>query len=122
MFLAYANFRNFNLFQMNIISAFLSDFINHGVYVEQHPGFEYEEFPNYVFKLSKASYDLKQPPRNWHESLSSFFFTKIGLCGGHFIYKMFLGIMTIEKEMPNLGEAISKKIFPTLKIIPQFYF
>ena len=33
------------------------------VYVKQPPGFENPKFPNCVYKLQKALYDLKQAPR-----------------------------------------------------------
>ena len=59
MLLAFACFKNFKLFQMNVKSAFLNGFINEEVYVEQPPSFENPNFPNHVFKLSKALYGLK---------------------------------------------------------------
>ena len=40
MFLAYASFKNFRLFQMDIKSAFLNEFLNEKVYVKQPPGFQ----------------------------------------------------------------------------------
>ncbi|KAL3533292.1 hypothetical protein ACH5RR_006813 [Cinchona calisaya] len=72
MFLAFACFNNFKLFQMDVKSAFLNGFIDQEVFVEQPPGFENKNLPNYVFKLSKALYGLKQAPRAWYERLSGF--------------------------------------------------
>ena len=51
---------NFRLYQMDVKSAFLNEFITEIVYVEQPPGFEHEKFLNYFFKLKKALYGLKQ--------------------------------------------------------------
>ena len=48
---------------MDVKSAFLNGFINEEVYVEQPPDFQSFNFPNHVFKLKKALYDLKQAPR-----------------------------------------------------------
>jgi hypothetical protein len=76
MSLAFACFKNFKLFQMDVKSAFLNGFIAEEVYVEQPPRFENHEFPNHVFKLSKVLYGLKQAPRAWYERLSGFLIEK----------------------------------------------
>ncbi|KAL8093469.1 hypothetical protein AgCh_035374 [Apium graveolens] len=39
----------------------------------QPPGFEDPNFPEYVYYLLKALYELKQAPRAWYDTLSSFF-------------------------------------------------
>ena len=72
MLLVFACFKNFVLYQMDVKSAFLNDFINEEVYVEQPPGFQSFNFPNHVFKLRKTLYGLKQAPRAWYERLSKF--------------------------------------------------
>ena len=54
MFLAFACFKDFKLFQMDVKSDFLNGFIDQEVYVDQPPNFENEIFSNHVFKLSKA--------------------------------------------------------------------
>ena len=72
MLLAYAAYKGFVLYQMDVKFAFLNGLISEEVYVKQPPGFENETFSNYVFKLSKALYDLKQAPRAWYEGHSSF--------------------------------------------------
>ncbi|RVW50731.1 Retrovirus-related Pol polyprotein from transposon RE1 [Vitis vinifera] len=70
MLLAFACFKDFILYQMDVKSAFLNGFINEEVYVEQPPGFQSFNFPNHVFKLKKALYGLKQAPRAWYERLN----------------------------------------------------
>jgi hypothetical protein len=57
---------------MDVKSAFLNGPIKEEVYVEQPPGFEDERYPDYVCKLSKALYELKQAPRAWYECLRDF--------------------------------------------------
>ena len=52
---------------MDVKSAFLNSFINEEVYVEQPQGFKNYKFSDYVFKLKKTLYDLKQAPRAWYE-------------------------------------------------------
>lgn len=60
MLLAFAYFRDFKLYQMDVKSAFLNGFINEEVYVEQPLGFQNHEFSNHVFKLIKALYGLNK--------------------------------------------------------------
>ncbi|WVZ84060.1 hypothetical protein U9M48_031136 [Paspalum notatum var. saurae] len=57
---------------MDVKSAFLNGFIEEEVYVRQPPGFESAKFPDRVYKLTKALYDLKQTPRAWYARLKSF--------------------------------------------------
>ena len=61
---------------MDVKSAFLNDYINEEVYVEQPPGFEDDKKPNHVYKLKKALYGLKQAPRAWYERLTDFLLSK----------------------------------------------
>jgi hypothetical protein len=70
--LAYATYHGFKLYQMDVKSAFLNGPIKEEVYVEQPPSFEDSEYPNHVYKLSKALYVLKQAPRAWYECLRDF--------------------------------------------------
>ena len=57
--LAFAVSQSIKLFQMDVKSAFLNDFIKEEVYVEQPPRFEDHKHPDHVFKLTKALYGLK---------------------------------------------------------------
>ncbi|GJV00059.1 retrovirus-related pol polyprotein from transposon TNT 1-94 [Tanacetum coccineum] len=70
--LAYACALYFKLFQMDVKSAFLNDFINEEVYVAQPPGFIDFEKPDHVYKLKKALYGLKQAPKAWYDRLKAF--------------------------------------------------
>ncbi|GKD34242.1 retrovirus-related pol polyprotein from transposon TNT 1-94 [Tanacetum coccineum] len=64
IFLAFATYMNFKVYQMDVKSAFLNGKLKEEVYVKQPPGFESSEFPNYVCKLDKALYGLKQAPKD----------------------------------------------------------
>ncbi|GJW15298.1 retrovirus-related pol polyprotein from transposon TNT 1-94 [Tanacetum coccineum] len=63
IFLAFATYMNFKVYQMDVKSSFLNGKLKKEVYVKQSPGFESSEFPDYVCKLNKAFYGLKQAPR-----------------------------------------------------------
>nr|GEU35114.1 reverse transcriptase domain-containing protein [Tanacetum cinerariifolium] len=65
IFLAFATYMNFIVYQMNVKSAFLNGKLKEEVYVKQPSGFETNEFPNHVCKLDKALYGLKQAPIAW---------------------------------------------------------
>nr|GEV40492.1 putative ribonuclease H-like domain-containing protein [Tanacetum cinerariifolium] len=54
LFLAYASFMGFTVYQMDVKSAFLYGTIDEEVYVMQPPGFQDLEFPARVYKLEKA--------------------------------------------------------------------
>nr|GEW40527.1 hypothetical protein [Tanacetum cinerariifolium] len=56
IFLTYVAYMGFVVYQMAVKSAFLNGKILEEVYVEQPPGFERSEFPDYVCKLDKAQY------------------------------------------------------------------
>ena len=61
--LAYAAHYDFKLYQMDVKSAFFNGPLSELVYVEQPSGFEDPKYPNHVYKLDKALYELKQIPR-----------------------------------------------------------
>ncbi|GJT44103.1 ribonuclease H-like domain-containing protein [Tanacetum coccineum] len=63
LFLAYALFKDFVVYQMDVKSAFLYGKIEEEVYVCQPPGFEDPDFPDRVYKVEKALYGLHQDPR-----------------------------------------------------------
>ncbi|GKB09090.1 putative ribonuclease H-like domain-containing protein [Tanacetum coccineum] len=72
LFLAYASFMGFIMYQMDMKSAFLYGTIEKEVYVCQPLGFEDPHFPDKVYKVEKALYGLHQAPRAWYETLSTY--------------------------------------------------
>ncbi|GJU04551.1 putative ribonuclease H-like domain-containing protein [Tanacetum coccineum] len=63
LFLAYASFMGFLVYQMDVKSAFLYGTIEEEVYVTQPPGFKDPGHPDKVYKVVKALYGLHQAPR-----------------------------------------------------------
>nr|GEY44295.1 hypothetical protein [Tanacetum cinerariifolium] len=72
IFLAYAAYKSFNVFQMDVKTAFLHGTLKEDVYVCQPEGFIDADHPSHVFKLKKALYGLKQAPKAWYDELSTF--------------------------------------------------
>nr|GEU86153.1 retrovirus-related Pol polyprotein from transposon TNT 1-94 [Tanacetum cinerariifolium] len=72
LFLAYASFMGFIMYQRDVKSAFVYGTIEDEVYVCQPPGFEDPHFPNKVSKVEKALYGLHQALRAWYEILSTY--------------------------------------------------
>nr|GEX89514.1 retrovirus-related Pol polyprotein from transposon TNT 1-94 [Tanacetum cinerariifolium] len=72
LFLAYASFMGFMVYQIDVKSAFLYGTIKEEVYVCQPLGFEYSDYPDKVYKVVKALYGLHQAPRAWYETLANY--------------------------------------------------
>ncbi|GJX23512.1 putative ribonuclease H-like domain-containing protein [Tanacetum coccineum] len=72
LFLAFASYMGFTVYQMDVKSAFLYGTIEEEVYVHQPLGFVDPAHPNKVYKVIKALYGLHQAPRAWYETLCSF--------------------------------------------------
>ncbi|GJS53606.1 putative ribonuclease H-like domain-containing protein [Tanacetum coccineum] len=72
LFLAFASFMGFIVYQMDVKSAFLYGTIDKEVYVSQPPGFVDPDHPKKVYKVVKALYGLHQAPRAWYATLSTF--------------------------------------------------
>nr|GEV33335.1 putative ribonuclease H-like domain-containing protein [Tanacetum cinerariifolium] len=72
LFLAYASFMGFLVYQIDVKSAFLYGTIDEEVYMCQPPGFEDPDHPDKVYKVVKALYGLYQAPRAWYETLDTY--------------------------------------------------
>nr|GEW33296.1 hypothetical protein [Tanacetum cinerariifolium] len=72
LFLAYASFIGFMVYQTDIKSDFLYETIEEEVYVCQPLGFEDFAYPDKVYKVVKALYGLNQAPRAWYETLANY--------------------------------------------------
>nr|GEU78478.1 putative ribonuclease H-like domain-containing protein [Tanacetum cinerariifolium] len=67
IFLAFASYMGFIVYQMDVKSAFLYGKINEEVYVSQPSGFIDPKFPNKVYKVVKALYGLHQALKAWFQ-------------------------------------------------------
>ncbi|GJW28823.1 putative ribonuclease H-like domain-containing protein [Tanacetum coccineum] len=72
LFLAFASYMGFMVFQMDVKSAFLYGEIDEEVYVTQPKRVEDPFYPKHVYRVVKALYGLHQAPRAWYARLSTF--------------------------------------------------
>nr|GEU77864.1 ribonuclease H-like domain-containing protein [Tanacetum cinerariifolium] len=72
LFLAYASFMGFIVYQMDVKSSFMYGTIKEEVYVCQPLGFEDPDYPNKVYKVVKTLYGLHQAPIAWYETLANY--------------------------------------------------
>ncbi|GJT58712.1 putative ribonuclease H-like domain-containing protein [Tanacetum coccineum] len=73
LFLAYASFINFVVYQMDVKITFLYGTIEEEVYVSQPSGFVDPEFPNKVYKIQVLNkLELKKIFTAWYETLSTY--------------------------------------------------
>ena len=78
--LAVAASKKFKVHQMDVTTAFLHGDIDAEIYMKQPPGFQDANQPDFVWKLHKSIYGLKQSPLCWYnkmlQALESFGFQK----------------------------------------------
>nr|GEZ39975.1 putative ribonuclease H-like domain-containing protein [Tanacetum cinerariifolium] len=63
LFIAYAAYKSFTVYQMDVKTAFLYGPLKEEVYVNQPDGFVDPFYPDKVYRLKKALYGLKQAPK-----------------------------------------------------------
>ncbi|GJU00401.1 putative ribonuclease H-like domain-containing protein [Tanacetum coccineum] len=117
LFLAFALFMGFIVYQMDVKSAFLYGTIDEEVYVSQPPGFVDPDHPKKVYKVVKALYGLHQAPRAWYATLSTFL-EKHGYKRGTIDKTLFIkrdkkDIMLVTPKTSHLNAV--KRIFKYLK-------
>nr|GEV49953.1 hypothetical protein [Tanacetum cinerariifolium] len=102
LFLAYASFMGFTVYQMGVKSAFF-----YGTIDEEDP-----EFPTRVYKVEKAMYGLHQAPRAWYGTLSKFLLTNSFQRGTInqkvFIRREFKALMHEKFQMSAMGDILKK--------------
>ncbi|GKD65678.1 putative ribonuclease H-like domain-containing protein [Tanacetum coccineum] len=72
IFLAFASYMGFIVYQMDVKSVFLYGTIDEEAYVSQPLGFVDAKFPKKFYKVVKALYGLHQAPKAWYATLFTF--------------------------------------------------
>ena len=67
--LALANAHNLEIHQVDVKTAFLNGNLDYDIYMSQPEGFIDKDRPNFVCKLKKSIYGLKQSARCWNSTL-----------------------------------------------------
>ena len=63
---------NLEIEQLDVKTTFLHGDLEEEIYMEQLEGFKVKSKENFVWKLRKSLYGLKQPLRQWYKKFDSF--------------------------------------------------
>jgi hypothetical protein len=72
MVLAFSSYKKLKVYQMDVKSTFLNENLEEEVYIEKIEGFQLNDKGDYVCKLKKALYGIKQAPRAWYARIDSY--------------------------------------------------
>jgi hypothetical protein len=72
MFLAFSSYKKFKVYHMDVKSTFLNGNLQEEGYIEKPEGFQLTNKGDYVCKLKKSLYGIKQAPRVWYARLDSY--------------------------------------------------
>ena len=61
------------IYQLDVKSAFLNGFLEEEIYIEQPSGYVQNGHEDKVYKLKKTLYGLKQAPRAWNTGIDQYF-------------------------------------------------
>ncbi|GJW18576.1 retrotransposon protein, putative, ty1-copia subclass [Tanacetum coccineum] len=67
--IAIAAYYDYDIWQMDVKTAFLNGHLSEEVYMVQPEGFVNPKYPNHVCKLKRSIYELKQASRQWNKRL-----------------------------------------------------
>jgi hypothetical protein len=70
--LAFAAYKGFKLYQMDVKNDFINCVLQEEVFIRQPSGFENSKYLDIVYKLSKPLYRLKRVPRACYARLKTF--------------------------------------------------
>nr|GEX67802.1 putative ribonuclease H-like domain-containing protein [Tanacetum cinerariifolium] len=114
LFLAYASFMGFMVYQMDVKIVFLYGTIEEEVYICQPLRFEDPDYPDKVYKVVKALYVLHQAPKAWYETLANYLlengFQRGKIDQTLFIKKQKCDIFLVQEDWSHKGKSASTPI------------
>lgn len=81
--------KNWSIHHMDVMNAFLNGNLEEILYMHQPQGFVDFEHPQYVCRLRKSLYGLRQASRTWHNRFANFVST-IGFCHSKSDHSLFI--------------------------------
>lgn len=91
MFLAYVCSRRIKIYQMDVKSSFMNEELEEEVYIEKPKGFMLTNKKDYVCRLKKELYGLKEALRTWYARLDKYL-QKQGFRGGNVDSNLYIKI------------------------------
>lgn len=85
---ALAAHNSWNIYHLDVKTAFLNGEIEEDIFVSLPPGFTDPARPSHAGKLRKALYGLKQAPRAWYQKVDSYLLSR-GLLKSHADYNLY---------------------------------
>jgi hypothetical protein len=61
------------IYEINVKSTFLNDFLEEEIYIEQPVSYEVKGHEYKILKLNKDLYGLKQTPKAWYSHINGYF-------------------------------------------------
>ena len=80
---------DWEIYQMDVKTAFLNGVLDVVIYMNQPEGFVQKDKEHLVCKVIKTLYGLKQSPRAWYQRIDSFFINE-GFCRSHADHSLFI--------------------------------
>ncbi|GKE42853.1 retrotransposon protein, putative, ty1-copia subclass [Tanacetum coccineum] len=106
--IAIAAFYDYEIWQMDVKTAFLNGHLSEEVYMTQPKGFVNPKYPNHVCKLKRSIYGLKQASRQWNKRFDDEI-KKFGFTQNH--VKSYLGKCFAMKDLGEAAYILRIKIY-----------
>ena len=108
--------QSWQIFQLDVKSAFLHGYLEEQVYVDQPPGYVKIGTEEKVYKLKKVLYGLKQAPRAWYSRIESYFIQS-GISKCPYEHTLFLLKLGMKGKFSSFPYMLMSLFLPYFDII-----